>query len=91
MALHQPGAVMAAMRRARLRRGTSKTKLSSGRQMQFRRDTMGLVSNFRNAIQRRRNFNPENAYLEESTSLIDLEARQREIDRGRFRQRKWPY
>ena len=52
---------------------------------------MGLVSNFRNAMQRRRNFNPENAYLEESTSLIDLEARQRESDRGRFRQRKWPY
>jgi len=52
---------------------------------------MGLVSNVRNAIQRHRQFDPERAYLEEATSVIDLEARQREIDRGRFRKRNWPY
>ncbi len=30
----------------------------------------------------------ERAYLNESASQVDLEMRQREIDRGRFRQRR---
>lgn len=34
------------------------------------------------------NRNPEDAYLEEATSPVDLEMRQREIDRGRFTPRR---
>jgi hypothetical protein len=52
---------------------------------------MGIVSNVRDAIRRYRNFDPERAYLEQATSIVDLEHRQREIDRGRFRRRQWPY
>lgn len=52
---------------------------------------MGVISNLRSTIKRLRDFNPERAYLEEATSLVDLETRQREVDRGRFRQRQWPY
>lgn len=53
---------------------------------------MGIISKTRDAIQRIRNFDPAQAYLEESTSLVDLERRQKEIDRGRFRQqRNLPY
>jgi hypothetical protein len=49
---------------------------------------MGIISRTREAIQRLRSFDPELAYLEESTSLIDLERRQKEIDRGRFRRQR---
>ena len=53
---------------------------------------MGIISRTRDAIRRVRNFDPAQAYLEESTSLVDLERRQKEIDRGRFRQqRNLPY
>ena len=52
---------------------------------------MGIISNLRQTIKRYRDFSPERAYLEEATSLVDLEARQREIDRGRFRRPQWPY
>ena len=53
---------------------------------------MGIVSKTRDAIKRFRSFDPEQAYLERATSLIDLERRQREIDNGRFRRsRTWPY
>ena len=33
----------------------------------------------------------ERAYLEESVDRYDLELRQREIDRGRFRRRRYPF
>ena len=49
---------------------------------------MGIISRARDAMQRYRNFSPEQAYLEEATSLVDLERRQKEIDRGRFRGRQ---
>ncbi len=52
---------------------------------------MGVISNLRGTLKRIRDFDPERAYLNESTSLIDLEFRQREVDRGRFRRRQWPY
>lgn len=52
---------------------------------------MGILSRARDAIRRAANNNPELAYLEQSTSLADLEIRQREIDRGKFRRRDWPY
>jgi hypothetical protein len=45
---------------------------------------MGLIQNLRIAL-RRRAHDPERAYLNEATSAVDLEMRQREIDRGRFR------
>jgi hypothetical protein len=49
---------------------------------------MGIISRARDAFGRIRNFDPELAYLEESTSITDLERRQKEIDRGRFKQRR---
>ena len=52
---------------------------------------MGILSRTRAALQRARKFDPEQAYLEESTSLADLENRQREIDPGKFKRRNWPY
>jgi hypothetical protein len=48
---------------------------------------MGIISKTRDAIRRYRQFDPEQAYLEQATSLVDLEYRQREIDRGKFRSR----
>ena len=52
---------------------------------------MGIISKARAALGRYRNFNFEEAYLEQATSIIDLEARQREIDRGKFRKQRRPY
>jgi hypothetical protein len=52
---------------------------------------MGFIAKARAAIGKARNFDPEQAYLEAATSLVDLESRQREIDRGKFRRRHWPY
>ena len=52
---------------------------------------MGFIAKARAAIGKVRNFDPEQAYLEAATSVLDLEIRQREIDRGRFRKRNWPY
>ena len=52
---------------------------------------MGVISRARNAIDKIRRFDPEQSYLEEATSNVDLERRQREIDAGRFRRRQWPY
>lgn len=46
---------------------------------------MGIISDFKRAFGRRRAPNPEQRYLEEATSAVDLEMRHREIDRGRFR------
>jgi hypothetical protein len=48
---------------------------------------MGIIDNFRRALAVRNRRDPELAYLEEATSLVDLEMRHREIDRGRFRKR----
>jgi hypothetical protein len=45
---------------------------------------MGLIQNLKAAL-RRQPYDPERAYLSEATSPVDLEMRQREIDRGRFR------
>lgn len=52
---------------------------------------MGIISRVRGAVDRYRHFDPERAYLEQATSLVDLEMRQREVDRGKFRKRTWPY
>lgn len=53
---------------------------------------MGIISKARAAIKRYREFDPEQAYLEQATSIIDLESRQREIDRGKFRKRpNWQF
>ena len=52
---------------------------------------MGIISRTRAAIGRVRNFDPETAYLNEATTLVDLESRMREIDRGKFKRRGWPY
>ncbi len=52
---------------------------------------MGIISKARAAIDRYRNFNIEEAYLEQATSIIDLEGRQREIDRGKFRKQRRLY
>ena len=45
---------------------------------------MGLIQNLKAAL-RRTPHDPALAYLNESTSPVDLEMRQREIDRGKFR------
>jgi len=45
---------------------------------------MGLIQNLKAAL-RRAPHDPALAYLNEATSTGDLEMRQREIDRGKFR------
>ncbi|MGN6157496.1 MAG: DUF3563 family protein [Devosia sp.] len=47
---------------------------------------MGLISNLKSVLRSQSRAQLEEAYLAQSTSQIDLEMRQREIDRGRFRQ-----
>ena len=46
---------------------------------------MGLMQNFRDALRSRSKAELELDYLNSSTSRVDLEMRQREIDRGKFR------
>ena len=46
---------------------------------------MGLMENLKSVIRVRQRGDAELAYLNESMSVTDLEMRQREIDRGRFR------
>ncbi len=46
---------------------------------------MGLMDSLKSAIRARSRGDAEMAYLNESMSPTDLEMRQREIDRGRFR------
>ncbi|MEO6012343.1 MAG: DUF3563 domain-containing protein [Devosia sp.] len=46
---------------------------------------MGLIQTLKSALRQRAAFDPELAYLNEATSRVDLELRQREVDRGRFR------
>ena len=48
---------------------------------------MKLANRLRTALRPVRLADRENAYLEEATSLADLEGRQREIDRGRMKPR----
>ena len=50
-----------------------------------RRTDMGLISNLRSALRGPSRDQVEENYLNQSTSRVDLELRQREIDRGRFR------
>jgi hypothetical protein len=47
---------------------------------------MGLMDTLRSALKTRSRADVELDYLNQSTSPVDLEMRQREIDRGRFRQ-----
>lgn len=47
----------------------------------------GSITKLRNAIREMRAYDPEMAYLNEATSRVDLERRQRDIDTGRFRRR----
>lgn len=46
---------------------------------------MGLMQNLRSRLRLPSRAEVELTYLNESSSTIDLEMRQREIDRGRFR------
>ena len=48
---------------------------------------MGILDTVKDAFSGRNRRDPELAYLEEATSLVDLELRHREIDRGKFRRR----
>jgi hypothetical protein len=46
---------------------------------------MDLIQNLKNALRSRSRAEVELDYLNASTSRVDLEMRQREIDRGKFR------
>ena len=46
---------------------------------------MGLFDTLKSALRTRSRVDAELDYLNQSTSPVDLEMRQREIDRGRFR------
>jgi hypothetical protein len=46
---------------------------------------MGLINQLKSALRGQSRAQLEEAYLAQSTSQIDLELRQREIDSGRFR------
>lgn len=46
---------------------------------------MGLIKDLKTALGKLKAVNREEAYLNEATSPVDLELRQREVDRGRFR------
>jgi hypothetical protein len=48
---------------------------------------MGLIQNLKDALRGRSREELERAYLDGATSVVDLELRQREIDRGKFRRR----
>jgi len=48
---------------------------------------MGLMTNLKSALRIRSREELELEYLNQSTSAVDLELRQREVDRGRFRAR----
>ena len=51
---------------------------------------MGLMRNLKAALRGRSREELELDYLNQPTSTVDLEIRQREVDRGRFRQRYQP-
>ena len=46
---------------------------------------MGILDTVKDAFSGRNRRDPETLYLEEATSLVDLELRHREIARGRFK------
>ena len=46
---------------------------------------MGLIQNLKDALRGRSRAELELDYLNTATSPVDLEVRQREIDRGKFR------
>ena len=46
---------------------------------------MGLIQNLKHALRGRSRAELELDYLNAATSRVDLEMRQREIDRGKFR------
>ncbi len=46
---------------------------------------MGLMNTLKSALRQRSRGEVELGYLNEATSVTDLEMRQREVDRGRFR------
>ena len=48
---------------------------------------MGLIQNLKTALRGRSREELELDYLNGATSVVDLEIRQREIDRGKFRRR----
>ena len=50
-----------------------------------RRTDMGLIQNLRKSLRQPSRREVELDYLNQSTSRSDLEMREREIDRGRFR------
>ncbi len=52
---------------------------------------MGLMQNLKDALRSRSRAEIELDYLNGSTSTVDLELRQREIDRGKFRRRSTPF
>ncbi|ODN68418.1 DUF3563 domain-containing protein [Methylobrevis pamukkalensis] len=47
------------------------------------------ITKFRNAVRKITSHDPEMAYLNGSYDAIDLERRQREIDAGKFRTRRY--
>ncbi len=46
---------------------------------------MGLIQNLKSALRGRSRAEIELAYLNDATSRVDLEMRQRELDRGKLR------
>lgn len=46
---------------------------------------MGLIDTLKSALRTPSRREAELGYLNEATSLVDLEMREREVDRGRFR------
>lgn len=52
---------------------------------------MNLIQKFRSAFGTQNVKRLENDYLNEAVSIVDLESRQRQIDRGQFRQRHYPF
>lgn len=70
------------MRRRLLRELVAHAMFSAGR---LQENQMGLMNNLRAALRRPSRQDAEFDYLNQSTSPVDLEMRQREIDRGRFR------
>jgi hypothetical protein len=51
--------------------------------------TMNLIQKLRSALGEDRASRMELDYLNEAVSIVDLESRQRQIDRGRFRKRSF--
>ncbi|WP_082666204.1 DUF3563 family protein [Aureimonas sp. AU4] len=52
---------------------------------------MTITSRLRQAFRTVSSEDRANRYLNEATSLVDLERRQREIDRGLFVRRNYPF